>query len=69
MTTAQKISQEAVYRERTPGSCEAFQRAGEVMPGVAKGAYYYAPYPVTIARAEGCHLYDVDGNRYVDFAN
>ena len=27
------------------------------------------PYPVTIARAEGCHLYDVDGNRYVDFAN
>ena len=43
MTTAQKISQEAVYRERTPGSCEAFRRAGEVMPGVAKGAYYYAP--------------------------
>lgn len=69
MTTAQKISQESIYRERTPGSFEAFKRAGEVMPVVAKGAYYYAPYPVTIARAEGCHLYDVDGNRYVDFAN
>ena len=69
MTTAQKTSQETIYRERTPGSREAFKRAGEVMPGVAKGAYYYAPYPVTIARAEGCHLYDVDGNEYVDFAN
>ena len=69
MTTAQKISQESAYRERTPGSSEAFKRSGEVMPAVAKGAYYYAPYPVTIARAEGCHLYDVDGNRYVDFAN
>lgn len=69
VTTTQKTTQEAIYRERTPGSREAFRRACEVMPGVAKGAYYYAPYPVTIARAEGCHLYDVDGNRYVDFAN
>lgn len=69
MTTARKLTQEAIYRDRTPGSREAFKRAGSVMPGVAKGAYYYAPYPVTIARAEGCHLYDVDGNRYVDFAN
>ncbi|MCY3771809.1 MAG: aspartate aminotransferase family protein [Gemmatimonadetes bacterium] len=69
MTTAQKTTQEAIYRERTPGSYEAFIRSGEFMPGVAKGAYYYAPYPVTVERAEGCHLYDVDGNEYVDFAN
>lgn len=69
MTTAQKTASASVYRDRTPASHEAFKRSGEVMPGVAKGAYYYAPYPLTIARAEGCHLYDVDGNRYVDFAN
>ena len=69
MTTAQKTTQEAIYRERTPRSYEAFKRSGEAMPGVAKGAYYYAPYPVTVERAEGCHLYDVDGNEYVDFAN
>ncbi len=62
-------SQESAYRDRTRRSREAFGRAGEVMPGVAKGAYYYAPYPITMERAEGCHLYDVDGNRYVDFAN
>ena len=69
MTTTAATSQESVYRSRTPGSHEAFIRAAEVMPGVAKGAYYYAPYPVTIDRAEGCYLHDVDGNRYVDFAN
>ena len=69
MTTTTATSQEVIYRERTPGSYAAFKRSREVMPGVAKGAYYYAPYPVTIERAEGCCLYDVDGNRYVDFAN
>ena len=39
------------------------------MPGGAKGAYFYKPYPLTIARGEGVYLYDVDGRRYVDFAN
>ena len=60
---------EADYRARTPKSYEAFNQMGKVMPGVAKGAYYFAPYPITIDRADGCYLYDVDGHRYVDFAN
>lgn len=62
-------STEETYRARTPKSRVAFERAGRVLPAVAKGAYYYAPYPVVIDHAEGCYLYDVDGNRYVDFAN
>ncbi|MBM3263632.1 MAG: aminotransferase class III-fold pyridoxal phosphate-dependent enzyme [candidate division Zixibacteria bacterium] len=60
---------ETAYLEKTPRSRAAFERAGRVMPSVAKGAYYYAPYPVVIDHAEGCHLYDIDGNRYTDFAN
>jgi glutamate-1-semialdehyde 2,1-aminomutase len=60
---------EAAYRSRTPKSCAAFERTRRVMPGVAKGAYYYAPYPITLDHAEGCYLYDIDGNGYVDFAN
>ncbi len=52
MNTTAATSQEVIYRERTPGSYEAFKRSREVMPGVAKGAYFYAPYPVTIDRAE-----------------
>ena len=39
------------------------------MPGVAKGAYFHRPYPLTMARGEGCYLYDVDGRRYIDFNN
>jgi len=69
MTTTQVSTVEDVFRGRTPRSRDAFRRSGEVMPGVAKGAYYYAPYPVTMERADGCYLYDIDGNRYVDFAN
>ena len=39
------------------------------MPGGAKGAYFYPPYPLTMERGEGCHLVDVDGRRFVDFNN
>jgi len=27
----------------------------------------YARYPLVLDRGEGCHVYDVDGNRYLDF--
>jgi predicted acetylornithine/succinylornithine family transaminase len=27
----------------------------------------YARYPLTLARGKGCHVYDVDGKRYLDF--
>ena len=56
------------FRDRTPRSLAAFDQYSQTTPGgVAKGAYYHAPYPITIERADGCHLWDVDGNRYVDF--
>jgi glutamate-1-semialdehyde 2,1-aminomutase len=38
------------------------------MPGVAKGAYYYPPFPLTMAGGTGCILEDIDGHRYRDFA-
>ena len=57
------------YRARTPRSQELFERARKTMPGGAKGAYFHQPYPLTMARGEGCYLYDVEGQRYVDFAN
>jgi glutamate-1-semialdehyde 2,1-aminomutase len=57
------------YCAATPNSRAAFERARQSMPGGAKGAYFYAPYPITMARGEGCILYDVDGRRYVDFVN
>jgi glutamate-1-semialdehyde 2,1-aminomutase len=57
------------YRAATPKSNEAFERARCTMPGGAKGAYFYTPYPLTMQRGEGCYLYDVDERQYLDFAN
>ena len=57
------------YRTENPRSYEAFERALKVMPGGAKGAYFHPPYSLYMARGEGCYVFDVEGRRYVDFAN
>lgn len=58
------------YRQRNPRSLELYERHRSTTPGgVAKGAYYYNPFPLTMERGEGCYLWDVDGHRYVDFVN
>ena len=70
--TEQVISVESVeeeYRRRTPNSADAFRRGVPVTAGPAKGAYFFQPYPLTMARAQGCILEDIDGHRYLDFAN
>jgi len=59
---------ESAYRERTPGSEEAYHELCEHVPaGVASTYRAFDPYPMVIDRADGPHLWDVDGNRYVDF--
>ncbi len=60
---------EESYCADSPRSQELFERARKVMPGGAKGAYFHQPYPLTMERGEGCYLYDVEGQQYVDFAN
>ena len=60
---------EATYTTESPSSRQQFDKDCETMPGGAKGAYYYAPYPLTMQRGEGCYLYDIDERRRVDFAN
>ena len=58
------------YRRLTPSSRAQWERGRETMPGgVIKGFYYMPPHPLYAARAEGCHLWDLDGRRYVDFFN
>jgi len=60
---------EARYRELTPTSRQLFEDGRSVNAGSAKGAYFYAPYPLTLRRAKGCELEDVDGRTYIDFSN
>ena len=61
---------EARYFAAHPRSRERFAALAESTPGgVAKGAYFYRPYPLTMERGDGAYLFDADGNRYADFAN
>ena len=60
---------EQIYTAESPNSQEQFNRDRKSMPGGAKGAYFYPPYPLTMQRGEGCYLYDLDERRFVDFAN
>ena len=60
---------EACYRRRTPRSREIFDGGAHFLAGPAKGAFFHPPYPLALSKAEGCRLWDVDGQAYVDFAN
>jgi glutamate-1-semialdehyde 2,1-aminomutase len=56
------------YAERTPRSAALSEEARRVMPGGSTRAYgFFKPYPVVFERGSGPYLWDLDGNRYVDF--
>jgi hypothetical protein len=51
-----------------PHSARRHRDAGRVMPGGnTRTVIYYPPFPVAIARGEGCHVWDIDGNRYISW--
>ena len=56
------------YVTRNPKSFARYVEATAVMPGGnTRTVLHYAPFPIAIARAEGCRLWDLDGAEYVDF--
>lgn len=56
------------YAERTKKSREFFEKSKKFMPGgVSYGIRYFKPYPLSIERATGTRVWDVDGNEYVDY--
>jgi glutamate-1-semialdehyde 2,1-aminomutase len=58
----------AAYRERTKRSAELAREAADMLPsGIAHDSRHLDPYGIYVARAQGPHKWDVDGNRYVDF--
>jgi glutamate-1-semialdehyde 2,1-aminomutase len=47
-----------------------FREAQRHLPGGdTRTAAFFDPYPVFLARGDGCRLHDVDGNVYIDFLN
>ncbi len=61
---------EQSIKENTPRSIQQWKRGLKTMPGgVIKGAYFTNPHPVYVDKAEDCYLWDIDGNKYLDFTN
>src|ERR1700681_1663608 len=62
------VREEAAFKKRTPRSLEIHERAKASLPmGVSSSFQAIPPYPLTISRAEGSHIWDYDGNEYIDF--
>lgn len=58
------------YLARTLGSAAKYRPAQRVLPGGnSRQTSYWPPYPLLIERATGPHMFDVDGNSYVDLTN
>jgi len=56
------------YVARNPKSLARYVEATAVMPGGnTRTVLHYAPFPLAMARADGCRLWDMDGAEYVDF--
>lgn len=56
--------------ERTPGSSAMYERARQTLSaGVASSYQVRDPWPIYLDRGEGAYVWDVDGNRMVDFHN
>ena len=56
------------FDEKCTKSKEMVEKAKKYIPGGAQHnlAFNY-PYPIVFTKGEGAHLYDIDGNKYIDF--
>lgn len=58
----------AAFAARNPRSAQQYERAAEVMPGGnTRSVLFYEPFPLAMAKGEGCRLWDADGHEYLDF--
>jgi glutamate-1-semialdehyde 2,1-aminomutase len=56
------------YRAANPKSLAQHEEACAALPGGnTRSAIFVDPFPLTIGRGEGAHLWDLDGHEYVDF--
>ena len=58
------------YQRQNPRSAARFAEAQQVLAGGnSRLTAYFAPFPFYVERGEGCAIYDLDGNRRLDFYN
>lgn len=58
------------HRKATPKSENLYKEAAKYLPGgITRSMHFFEPYPLYIARGEGCIIFDVEGNPRVDYFN
>ncbi len=58
------------YSRRRPKSQNLYKEAQRSLPGGdTRTVAFLKPFPSFMDHGEGCRLYDVDGNTYIDFGN
>jgi glutamate-1-semialdehyde 2,1-aminomutase len=58
-----------VYAERTPTSRKEAARAQAIIPGgVGSAIQFWPPYPIFVKDSQGAYVWDLDGNKYIDFS-
>lgn len=58
----------AEYEARTKKSRQWFHEASDHLPGGVTGnVKFHKPYPIYASKAKGSHLWDLDGNEYIDY--
>ena len=69
MSTSKAYQREAErHFARTPKSRQLSEEAKKYLPGGnSRAAAWLDPYPIFATRGEGVHVYDADGNKYLDF--
>ena len=68
MTSKQREREIGAFEASTPRSKRLQEEATKYLPGgSSRGTAYFEPYPFFVDHAEGHYVYDVDGNRYLDF--
>lgn len=56
------------FEEKCQGSKKMIEEARKVIPGgVQHNLAFNYPFPLVVEKADGAYLYDIDGNRYVDY--
>lgn len=56
------------FSDRNPKSHQQLAYAKNYMPGGnTRTVLFYPPFPLSMARGDGCRLWDLDGHCYVDF--
>ena len=61
-------NEERIFMSRVPKSVEMHQQASKSIPGGVPSSWASSrPTPIWVSHGKGQHVWDVDGNKYVDF--